>query len=81
MRRLAWGIIGIGNIAKGTIAPAMLAEPECELVACVSRDLGRAEDFARRFQARFAYVDYDQMLATTGISPGSVMSPGSSPGG
>ena len=45
--RLGWGIIGIGNIVRTTMAPAMVAEPACDLVAAVSRDQGRADDFAR----------------------------------
>ena len=62
MRRLGWGIIGIGNIVNGTIAPAMLAEPECELVAGVSRDRSRADAFAARFGAPGAYTDLRTML-------------------
>jgi len=60
---LGWGIIGIGNIVRTTMAPAMVAEPACDLVAAVSRDQGRADDFAQEFGARFAYTDYDEMLA------------------
>src|SRR5262245_36353360 len=41
----------------------MVAEPECELVAGVSRDQGRADAFAKEFGARFAYTSYDEMLA------------------
>ena len=61
--RLGWGIIGIGNIVRSTMAPAMLVEPACDLVAAVSRDRDRANDFAREFGARLAYTDYDEMLA------------------
>jgi 1,5-anhydro-D-fructose reductase (1,5-anhydro-D-mannitol-forming) len=60
---LGWGVIGIGNIVRSTMAPAIVAEPECDLVAGVSRDQGRAEDFAREFGARFAYTAYEEMLA------------------
>jgi 1,5-anhydro-D-fructose reductase (1,5-anhydro-D-mannitol-forming) len=41
----------------------MLAEPECDLVAAVSRDMGRAEAFAAKFGARYAYTEYEVMLA------------------
>ena len=60
---LGWGIIGIGNIVRTTMAPAMMAERACDLVAAVSRDQGRADEFAQQFGARFAYTDYDEMLA------------------
>jgi 1,5-anhydro-D-fructose reductase (1,5-anhydro-D-mannitol-forming) len=59
---LRWGIIGIGNIVRTTMAPAMVAEQACDLVAAVSRDQGRADEFAREFGARFAYTSYDEML-------------------
>ena len=63
MQKLGWGVIGIGNIVQGTIAPAMVAEPECDLIAAVSRDQERADDFAAMFDARHAYTDYEEMLA------------------
>ena len=63
MQKLGWGVIGIGNIVQGTIAPAMVAEPECDLVAAVSRDQGRADNFAAKFGAGYAYTDYEKMLA------------------
>ena len=57
MARLRWGVIGIGNIVQSTIAPAMVAEDDCDLIAAVSRDQGRADDFAAKFGARYAYTD------------------------
>ncbi|MGH8915320.1 MAG: Gfo/Idh/MocA family protein [Acidimicrobiia bacterium] len=75
MERLGWGVIGIGNIVQGTIAPAMVAEPECDLVAAVSRDQGRADDFARRFGADFAYTSYDEMLANPAVQAVFIATP------
>jgi len=72
---LGWGVIGIGNIVRGTIAPAMVAEPECDLVAAVSRDQGRADDFAAEFGARFAYTDYDEMLANPEVEAVFIATP------
>ncbi|MDH3309035.1 MAG: Gfo/Idh/MocA family oxidoreductase [Acidimicrobiia bacterium] len=75
MKQLGWGVIGIGNIVQGTIAPAMVAEPECDLVAAVSRDQGRADDFAARFGARYAYTDYDEMLANPEVEAVFIATP------
>jgi 1,5-anhydro-D-fructose reductase (1,5-anhydro-D-mannitol-forming) len=75
MQELSWGVVGIGNIVQGTMAPAMVAEPECDLVAAVSRDQGRADDFARQFGARFAYTDYDEMLANPGVEAVFIATP------
>lgn len=75
MASLGWGIIGIGNIVKSTMAPAMVEEPECDLIAGVSRDQGRADDFARQFGARFAYTDYSEMLANPEVEAVFIATP------
>jgi len=72
---LGWGIIGIGNIVKGTIAPAMVGESSCELVAAVSRDNARAKDFATAFGARYAYTDYEEMLANPAVDAVFIATP------
>jgi 1,5-anhydro-D-fructose reductase (1,5-anhydro-D-mannitol-forming) len=72
---LGWGVIGIGNIVRSTMAPAMVAEPGCDLVAGVSRDQGRADEFAREFGARFAYTDYQQMLANPEVEAVFIATP------
>jgi 1,5-anhydro-D-fructose reductase (1,5-anhydro-D-mannitol-forming) len=77
MTRLGWGVIGLGNIVNTTIAPAMVAEPDCDLVAGVSRDQGRADEFAAKFGARFAYDDYDRMLANPEVDAIFIATPNS----
>ncbi|MET0697608.1 MAG: Gfo/Idh/MocA family oxidoreductase [Acidimicrobiia bacterium] len=73
--RLSWGIIGIGNVVRSTMAPAMVVEPACDLVAAVSRNQGRADDFALEFGARFAYSDYDEMLANPEVDAVFIATP------
>jgi len=53
----------------------MAAEPECELVAGVSRDQGRADAFAKEFGARFAYTSYDEMLANPEVDAVYIATP------
>ena len=72
---VGWGVIGIGNIVRSTIAPAMVAEPECDLVAGVSREHSRAEAFASEFGARFAYTDYDEMLSNEEVEAVLIATP------
>lgn len=72
---LGWGVIGIGNIVRSTMAPAMVTEPECDLVAGASRDQGRADEFAREFGARFAYSDYGEMLANPEVEAVFIATP------
>ncbi len=75
MKTLGWGVVGIGNIVNTTIAPALVAEPHCALVAGVSRDRGRADAFAERFGAAQGYVDYDRMLADTDVDAVYIATP------
>jgi 1,5-anhydro-D-fructose reductase (1,5-anhydro-D-mannitol-forming) len=75
VNRLGWGVIGIGNIVQSTMAPAMVDEPECDLVAAVSRDQGRAADFAARFGARYSYTDYETMLANPDVEAVFIATP------
>lgn len=77
MTTLGWGVIGLGNIVDTTIAPAMVDEPTCDLVAGVSRDQGRADAFAAKFGARFAYDDYDRMLANPEVEAVFIATPNS----
>ena len=46
---LRMGIVSCASIAERRAAPAMASAPDLELIAVASRDPGRAEAFARRF--------------------------------
>ena len=72
---LGWGVIGIGSIVQTTIAPAMVAEPQCDLVAATSRDQGRADQFAESFGAKYAYTDYAKMLANPEVEAVFIATP------
>lgn len=59
--------VRIGVLGAARIAPAALIEParlvpSAEVVAVAARDLGRAEDFARKHGIRTAYRDYRALL-------------------
>ena len=73
--RVGWGVIGIGNIVQSTMAPAMVEEPECDLVAGVSRDQTRADDFAQQFGARYAYTEYEDMLGNPEVEAVFIATP------
>jgi 1,5-anhydro-D-fructose reductase (1,5-anhydro-D-mannitol-forming) len=73
--RLGWGVIGIGNILTTTIAPAMAAEPTCDLVAAVSRQQSRADSFAHLFGVRHATTSYDEMLANPEVEAVFIATP------
>lgn len=60
--RIGWGIVGLGRIADGAIAPAVTAAPNSSLAGVVSRDLAKAKDFGGRHGAASAYDDYQALL-------------------
>jgi 1,5-anhydro-D-fructose reductase (1,5-anhydro-D-mannitol-forming) len=63
VRNIGWGIIGLGRIASGQIAPAIARSTSSELISVVSRDQAKAEAFAKEHGARRGTSDYHQMLA------------------
>ena len=75
MRKLKWGLIGAGDVARKRIAPALRDLSNCELVA-VSR--GRAElaaDFAKEFGARKWFSDWRELVADNEIEAVYIATP------
>lgn len=61
--RLGWGISGTGDIINKAVAPAIVAQPDSDLVAFFSRTGARASEFQTRFGARRAYHQLGDLLA------------------
>ncbi len=57
-----WGILSTADINRKLLAGAAESE-EVDVVAVGSRDLGRAQEFARTFGIDRAYGTYDELLA------------------
>jgi 1,5-anhydro-D-fructose reductase (1,5-anhydro-D-mannitol-forming) len=72
---LGWGLVGLGRIAGSQIAPAITASPGSRLVCVVSRDKGRAEEFARAHGAATALDDYAKMLADPAVQAVYIATP------
>ena len=62
MRKVGWGLIGCGDIARKRIAPALRDLENCELVAVSRADPERAEEFAREFGAKRWHADWHQLI-------------------
>lgn len=60
-RKIKWGIVGLGNIAHYFVKDLLLVE-EAELTAVASRDLKKAEDFAKTYNAVRFYNSYDDLF-------------------
>jgi len=60
-RRLRWGLICTAHINRSLI-PAIRASERAELVAVASRDLARAQDYARQWDIPRAHPSYQALL-------------------
>jgi xylose dehydrogenase (NAD/NADP) len=66
MEPVRWGIISTADINNKLLAGAA-ESPDVEVVAVGSRELGRAEAFAREHGIPRAYGSYDELLADTDV--------------
>jgi predicted dehydrogenase len=62
MRKVGWGLIGCGDIARKRVAPALRDIEDCELVAVSRADAARAAEFAAEFGARRWHADWRDLL-------------------
>lgn len=63
MRKLRWGILSTGTIAKQFAGTAKSMTEELELYGVASRSLDKAEDFAEKYGIPKAYGSYEEMLS------------------
>ncbi|MGY1692408.1 Gfo/Idh/MocA family protein [Geodermatophilus sp. SYSU D01105] len=73
--RIGWGIVGLGRIADTEIAPAVATADNSTLAGVVSRDAGRAREFADRHGAASAYDDYAALLADPAVDAVYIATP------
>lgn len=72
---MGWSILGTANIAEQAIAPAIAQIEGANLVAVLSRDRSRAEEFARKHGAARVFTDYSELLADADVDVVYVASP------
>ncbi|HUY72290.1 MAG TPA: Gfo/Idh/MocA family oxidoreductase [Gaiellaceae bacterium] len=65
-RAVRWGIVSTAEINR-LVIPGAHASPKVELAAVASRDLARAESYAREWEIPQAYGSYEELLADPGI--------------
>jgi 1,5-anhydro-D-fructose reductase (1,5-anhydro-D-mannitol-forming) len=73
--QIGWGIVGLGRIADGAIAPAVTAAPNSTLAGVVSRELAKAKDFAGRHGAASAYDDFRDLLEDPAVDAVYIATP------
>ena len=61
-RRVGWGLVGCGDIARRRVAPALRDLESCDLISVSRADAARAEAFAEEFGARRWHADWRDLL-------------------
>jgi predicted dehydrogenase len=74
-RRVGWGLIGCGDIARKRVAPALRDLENCELVSVSRADAARAESFAAEFGARRWHADWRELLSDPEVEAVYVATP------
>jgi 1,5-anhydro-D-fructose reductase (1,5-anhydro-D-mannitol-forming) len=74
-RRVRWGIVGPGRIVVNQIAPALLASPGSEIVACAASSLDKAQAFGDRFGVSRCYADYRALVRDPNVDVVFVATP------
>ncbi|MEQ1772964.1 MAG: Gfo/Idh/MocA family oxidoreductase [Burkholderiales bacterium] len=70
-----WGLIGTGRIAEDRMLPGINSYAGNKLIGVVSRDQARANDFAKRFGAKHAYTNYDDLLRNPDVTVVAIHTP------
>ena len=74
-RKLSWGLIGCGDIARKRVAPALRDLPNCELIAVNRANFGQAESFAKEFGANKWYRTWQELIADEEIKAVYIATP------
>ncbi len=67
MKKVRWGILGTGRIAKNSYVPAIKASRNGELAAVASRDAAKAAAFATENGIPRSHGSYEALLADPGV--------------
>ena len=66
MKKIKWGIIGLGGIAR-KFAKDLNLHSNADILAVASRNLDKATEFAAEFNALHAYGSYEELLQNKDI--------------
>lgn len=67
MAQVRWGILGTARIAERRVVPALQQGEHSLVTAVASRELGRAERFAKALDIPAALGTYEELLARTDV--------------
>lgn len=75
MKKVRWGLIGAGDIARKRIAPALRDLADCRFVAVCRSNAALAADFAREFGADRWHADWRDLVADPDIDAVYIATP------
>lgn len=75
MWKLRWGMIGAGDIVKRRVAPAILASPNCDLIAVSRARADLAESFAAEIGIGGWHSDWRDLVTDAGIDAVYIATP------
>ena len=75
MKKLKWGVIGCGGIARRKTIPGMMQAENLELIAVMDSVLSVAEEVKDEFGAKYAFDNYEAILAQDEIEAVYIASP------
>ncbi len=78
MKTIRWGMIGCGDVTEVKSGPAFQKAEGSSLVACMRRNAGLAEDYARRHQIPRWYADADSLINDPEVDAVYIATPPSS---
>lgn len=75
MKKIRWGIIGTGTIAKKFAGTLGYLSDECEFVGVASRSIENAEAFAKQYGAKKAFGSYQELAQSADIDAVYIATP------
>lgn len=72
---LRWGLIGAGDIANKSVADAIQADPNSDLIAVCRRDEGRLAEFADKFSIPRRYASATDLISDPDVDAVYIATP------
>lgn len=73
--KIKWGVIGCGGIADRRTLPGMMLADNVELIAVMDTNMAAAENCKEKYNAKYAFDNYEELLALDEIEAVYIASP------
>jgi len=73
--KIKWGVIGCGGIADRRTIPGMMLADNAELIAVMDPNMALAEKVKEKYNAKYAFTDYKELLELKEIDAVYIASP------